>query len=354
MKNIILFILFISVSWSAIAQDNCERALIDAENKYRSGELYDIPDILMNCVDELQTTQEKQRAYRLLVLTYLNINKEDDAKQAMLAMLRLNPDVEINTENSPVELIELYRQYRTEPIHYFGFYAGGSFASPSFYRSFSASPTGERSAKSYLPLAGFHAGFSFTQPLSKSFFLTLAPSFVLSRYGFDLDINTDAFDVLSPVQSVIGQERIAAARFPLLLDYKVRKSRFLSYHFGIGAGVSWNLSSEFRQLERTNRRVFAETITASGISSTSYRQMIMPFAMAQFTVEYKFAGIYYGFYAHLQHDLQQFQHFERPSDRFINSMNMMEDFGFIDDDFFLANLHLGVYLRKPVYKFLKK
>ena len=119
-----LLILFMSfgISVSVYAQNTCTQSLRSARTAYDEGQLQRIPSLLQSCLESRTgfTDEEKTEAYRLLILAHIFMDEPDEADAAMLALLRFNPQFQINESADPAELINLYGTFRTRPIFLYG------------------------------------------------------------------------------------------------------------------------------------------------------------------------------------------------------------------------------------------
>ncbi len=336
------------------AQSGCDKALIAAENLYQSGQLYDIPERLLPCLESGFNYQEKQSAYRLLVLTYLNINREEQAKSTLHKLLRLNPDYLITKEKDPVELYNLYRQFRVDPVFYIGMKGGAVVTSPVTLRQRSSSSLGTGAGKSYQPFYGFSLGGDFAFPLLKNLLLEFSPAYGRSSYRFQSFYLTNAFpgETAQPqVQEVTGRETYHSVMLPLSLNLRIPAGRGrLAYTLGAGAGTSILLASAFNDVNRINRQIFTEEINVSRIKTTPNRRGVNIAAHLEAGLEYKYQGYFWGVRAGLCSTFLNYTSYPGQQEMFLNTMST--NFGWLDDDFVLANGYFSVFVRKPLYKFL--
>lgn len=107
-------LIFLAKSIAGFAQNPCAIALSEAEDKYDQGRLYDIEGILKECLKDF-TNEEKVRAYRLLTLTYLFLNYEEEADSSFLKLLNVNPIYETDEDLDPLELINHGKKFTTKP-----------------------------------------------------------------------------------------------------------------------------------------------------------------------------------------------------------------------------------------------
>ncbi|MDH5382422.1 MAG: PorT family protein [Cyclobacteriaceae bacterium] len=101
----------------------CTEQLVKAQLLFDEGRIHEVPgalDLKSSCfhkkgVDVL-SIEQKSTAYRLLVLTYLQLNNKEMADGMMFELLEVNPEYKLDKAIDPVEFENLYRTYRTKPI----------------------------------------------------------------------------------------------------------------------------------------------------------------------------------------------------------------------------------------------
>ena len=110
------------ISIAANAQNTCTQSLRSARTAYDEGQLQRIPALLESCLASRTgfSDEEKTEAYRLLILAHIFMDEPAQADEAMLSLLRFNPEFQVNESADPAELINLYGTFRTKPIFLFG------------------------------------------------------------------------------------------------------------------------------------------------------------------------------------------------------------------------------------------
>lgn len=108
------------------AQKDCTQNLTDAEILYKNGKLNEVSDILKDCMSYGFDKEEIVKAYRLLALTYIYLDEQKKAEQAVLSLIKSAPDYAANPAQDPIELINLFKSYRTVPIIIPRIKAGGN------------------------------------------------------------------------------------------------------------------------------------------------------------------------------------------------------------------------------------
>ncbi len=118
MKRSLILFLLVSITHLGYAQ--CPQILRQARTVYDEGRIQELPSLLASCIESGFTKEERTEAYRLLILSYIYLDEPDKADDTMLALLKDNPEFQINEASDPAELINLYGTFRTKPIFMWG------------------------------------------------------------------------------------------------------------------------------------------------------------------------------------------------------------------------------------------
>lgn len=122
--RVYLTITLLILAASAYAQ-NCTQLLNQAEDNYEAGRLLGIPDQIEGCLlNKGFSAEEEVRARKLLTLVYIFTDQEARAEQAMINLLKSDPEHRLDPQVDPAELFFLYDQYRTKPIFRLSFKVG--------------------------------------------------------------------------------------------------------------------------------------------------------------------------------------------------------------------------------------
>lgn len=101
----------------ARAQDQtCEQVLNQAGDEFNSGRFYGIPRMLADCLDKGFSREQRQRAYLLLVQTYLVMDDPIAAENSYLEVLRANPEYIPDPQTDPIDLVYLSKKFTASPI----------------------------------------------------------------------------------------------------------------------------------------------------------------------------------------------------------------------------------------------
>ncbi|HBS88364.1 MAG: hypothetical protein A2W91_17395 [Bacteroidetes bacterium GWF2_38_335] len=127
-KLLIIAFLFIGFAGALHSQQNCAVILKEAEKMFDNGVIENVPALLDECLKNGFSKDEKIRAYRLIIISYLFDDKKDKAEEYMLKMLKLEPEYEINQSVDPSEFISLLDKYRTLPVYSLGVFGGVNYS----------------------------------------------------------------------------------------------------------------------------------------------------------------------------------------------------------------------------------
>jgi hypothetical protein len=242
MRNFLIFFI-VALQISAIpafAQDQCTVALNQAEDRFDEGRLYEIPEIIQECLNEGFTKEEKIRAYRLLTLTYLFLDYYDEADKSYLELLKLSPEYKTNDELDPMELINHHEKFTTRPIFYLTMgKLGFNFSYANILIDYSISQS-QNSTDKYSPILGFHAGFGAEMVLYQN--LHIAGEFLFSQKSLHLtDTHWDFYTTNMDIVHV-------NVELPILLKYNFFRGKINPFITG-GISPSFLLESRIQNIE---------------------------------------------------------------------------------------------------------
>jgi hypothetical protein len=219
-------------------QGTCSQALTDAQKAYDDGRISEINGMLSACLENGFTKEEKITAYKLITLTNLYFNEKTKAEESMLQFLRLNPEYEINTEDTkytPIEFINLYNSFRTRPIFLFGGIAGINFHDVDVVRNFSVDNTNEKRGE-YKSKFGFKVGLAMEITRWKKY--SVYTELVFSRRSYSFSDNLLGYAQTSLTENQMNLE------LPLMLRRNFGKNKKYVPYFNIGPTFHYLFSSK--------------------------------------------------------------------------------------------------------------
>jgi len=96
----------------ALAQDECETALADAQKMYAAGSFTSAIELLNQCLPDGIREIEKVQAYRLLALSHLQEDYPDQAKEAINKLLDQDKNYKPDPVNDPQNFIDLFEEVK--------------------------------------------------------------------------------------------------------------------------------------------------------------------------------------------------------------------------------------------------
>ena len=186
--KISLFLIAILLNTSIIGQtggrSNCSDNLKQAQTAYDNGLIQDVPNLIEKCIPNYTKTQKTQ-AYRLLILSYLFDNKYDLADKYMQSLLKFDPLFLIQ-EDEPIELRNLFSNYRTEPIYSIGVIGGGTISFVDIIYPYNTVDI-KQATTNFSALPSFEIMAYFNAYISDNFKLNLTTSITQNRYNINLN-----------------------------------------------------------------------------------------------------------------------------------------------------------------------
>ncbi len=209
------------------SQDDCPSMLERAETLFERGLIEEIPELLDECIRNGFTHEEKTRAQRLIILSYLFDNKISQAENAMIGFLRENPEYRIQP-GDPAEFAFMFSNFSTRPAFSIAAFLGGNLTSATVVTSYGPyNPATDDNYFSLLPETQLGAGASVF--LNNN--LELNMEGIYSRNSF-------AHNIRYNFAEIYKRETHQKLEFPVSLTYDLPGGRLNPY---LRAGASYGL-----------------------------------------------------------------------------------------------------------------
>ncbi|MEL7148837.1 MAG: outer membrane beta-barrel protein, partial [Bacteroidota bacterium] len=241
-------VVFVISVQMAFAQ--CTLSLNTAEDDYDKGRLLDIPSRLAFCLKNNGFSREERiRAYKLLTKVYIFSDQESKAEEALVNLLKADPEHELNSLFDPAELFYLYDKFRVKPIFRASLRFGGNLTIPNVFESFTAfsDPFGldAGTARTYSDQLGFYLEAAVERHLVKGIEIGLGFQYSQSS----LTIQEDFIGTSISLNVNESQRWFKAPLFARYNFFYEDKKRFIPY---VEAGGVFNylLSATFVDSER--------------------------------------------------------------------------------------------------------
>jgi hypothetical protein len=332
----IVILFFIPISLNAQINQNCIQALRNVERAYNEGRIAEIPAIVSNCLKNGFTKEQKIRAYRFLILSYLYQYETGSAENAMLELLRIDPEYKPTAEE-PTPFKKLYQQFRTHPIYLIGARTGLNLTLPFPIDGYSIDQNNFGKYRSGL---GFNIGPSIDFYLSEKWNANLS---IL----FQRNLHKQAFSQVLGFQNMTLIERQSLVNLSILARYKIKEWDNLRLYLNAGGSLNYllnaQLTDENRSIKRGNTPV---TPPAQNPDFTSLRK----------TLNYQLTGggilitrvgrSYFSLSINYSIGLNNVV---APEKRYSNASLAFESL-YVDNDFSINNLMVSAAYLIPVYK----
>lgn len=347
-KRIIAALLLIFfIGRSALAQDECELILIQAQEEFNAGHLSSIPAMLKDCLDKNQRRDWRQRANLLLAETYLLLEDPIGAEASYLNVLRANPEYLTDQSRDPIDLVYLSGKFTATPIFSLHGYAGPNISPVRVIHDVRIGGEAYTKEKYYARLGwqvGVGADFNYNDYLSAAADL----SFSNSSYRHK---TSDLFGVNKDIVELIDHQTWLA--IPLSVKYCESQGKFRRYGY-IGYSLNYLVAAN-ADVEINNRDAKAGDTGEDLLSFTKSLTKVnlggnrAPFNSAFFLgggIKYKYKLEY--FYLDLRYSFGIKNIVD--SDNRFNTVNEGLPYPYVDDDFRMDNLAISVGYIHPLYK----
>lgn len=339
---ILMTALFLFLSSEAFSQqDSCQTKLRKAQELFDSGQIEEIPQMLDSCMREGFNKEEIIRAYRLLIQVYLFDYNQEKAENTMLSLLTQFPEYNVDSDD-PVEIVNLYKQFKTKPRYSMSINAGANLSEITVREHFS---TGNiQTLKSEYKPGGIKGGInlSLERYFNSKAWITLGLGYAYIGYEVSEPMNFGR-------EILTFTEKIQFAQLPHYFNYAFGNStRFSPYVFA-GGQVNYLLKSEGEFSKRSLVEI-SGNIPAAEKDVTGTRNKISYSALAGIGFRFKVPAGYVR--ATIYYSMGITDHVNK-SERFTDAENLFY-YNFIDDRIGLNSFNLSFGYSYIFYKTEKK
>jgi hypothetical protein len=264
---VFLSLLYLLFPTGLISQENCSSRLERAEILFERGVIEEIPGLLDDCIRSGFTSEEKDRAHKLVILAYIFDNNIPQAENAMNRFLRENPEYHIQPRD-PAEFVSLYSNFRTRPSFTLGAFLGGNLTSTTMLTNYG--PYNTATDESYFSiLPETQLGLGVSAFLAGKLELNLEG--IYSRNSFIHNVHYDFAEVYK-------RETHQILEFPVSVTYDLPGGRINPYlRAGASYGLILNAQTNYRlkYLDGNPEIIESEMINISkGRTSGTFRALI--------------------------------------------------------------------------------
>ncbi len=343
---------------SGYSQD-CSQILDNAKASYQTGHLYEIPDMLKDCLEGYDRIQ-KVEAYELLSLTYLYIDEHEKADSSYLELLRADPAWKPGIE-SEVEIEYLSNKFKTTPIFtLYPIIIGGNY---SFVKVINVNGVDNvnNSAQLYNSRFGFQAGTGGDWNITDKF--SLGAEFFFSsknyRYFNNLFPNpTTAPGGETPGDSLIINYNTIGIEVPILLRYTHQFKNFNPFVFGgyiFHYNFDFNAKPEYYDINGTGLTQVVNPDVGGTLNISSIRNNFNHSLMVGVGVKYRVGYRYLMFEIRYAWGLNNVLNTSKQYDfEAGDNQDPVREYTFrysqVDDDFRLNKIYFNLGFVYPLYK----
>ena len=320
---------------SGFSQDDCTLILAKAQRLFDAGNIEQIPAMLKPCMDKGFTTEEKQQAQKLIVLSYLFDKNTSEAEKAMFEFLKKYPEYTLSTSDQ-AEFVQLFDTYRTLPIASLGVSGGVNYSTIQVIRYYGA---GGGAGSYTAPSMGFQGGLSFRLYLTDKFDANIEANFMQSKFQY--------FNDKMPAGNTLTYtETQNYAAIPISAIYTPVVFNKISPFVRLGISVNYMLSSAANGILKNETAVKEKT--GSDFSMLESRNPLQFQVQSGIGLTYKMKQSYILFDVRYSLGLQQLTKGGKGIDA--PNPDLYSYYQYVEDDFKMSNLSVSIGL---FYKFYK-
>ncbi|WKK76849.2 outer membrane beta-barrel protein [Marivirga salinae] len=292
--KIILFSISLVVLFPFIsnAQTSCVQNLREARNFYDAGKLNDLPKLLLKCIDNGFSDEEKVEALRLVTLSYLFNEDQEKAEASYLRLLKIEPEYEVNLDSDPTELIILSERYDTDPKFFYGFKLGSAFnliEITEYKPIYNLADSG-----SYEPPIGFSVGLFFQYPINEEFSANLETHYnfrntVLNRNTESAEGNSTGIQSISEIQQWVEVPLLVNYKLPMAQNFLLEATGGPSFHYLLSSRLSVR-GGPGSEINNIDMMVYRNQLNVSGILGlrANFKRLGRNFVTVEALYQYRF------------------------------------------------------------------
>lgn len=337
-RILLLTILFSLACLYSTAQTVCTQTLRQARTVYDEGRIHELPALIESCLKNGFTDDEKTEAYRLLILSYLYLDEQEKADEAMLSLLRHNHEFQINPQADPAEFINLYNNFRTKPIFSYGVKGGGNISLVNVLSNYGVHDQSNTMGE-YKPAPGYIVGGMIEVIFKKN--LTLSGEIALAGYNLNYSNSFSNVDSINRfIESQDITETQAWLTVPVTVQYQFAQGKFNPYVL-LGGSFNYLVSSSFKGETQTS----TENFEGATVDLIDQRNRINYSAIAGAGIKLKVGKNHFIAEARFNYGiLNQVREENR-----LNNQELIFDYGYVDDDFKLNSISISLGYLLPKY-----
>ncbi len=334
----ISFVLF-AFTYNLVAQD-CTGKLQQAQQLFDAGQIEQIPSLLDSCIQIGFSTEDKQKAYRLLIQVNLFDYNRDNADSLMLKFLSNYPEYKIQSTD-PSEFSELFNLYKVHKTWGLGVSLGYNLPQISVSEHFSVASLNKINS-TYSPIVGnFTAGVLINRYIGSHLWIS-------SDIKYSV-LNLKNIETLSVYKEVITyKEKTKWLNIPVMLNYSFGNKQISPFIFcGGELGYLLSASSEIKR-SIVYDNIYPEIVQPlTNISNT--REKINIWGVGGVGANFNVRGGYFSVRAGYNYN---FSSYVKPEYRYFG-ISKIQYHNYIDDNFVINNMFFNISYSRLFYRIKK-
>jgi opacity protein-like surface antigen len=324
----LLFIFIFSLNGRT--QSACELTLNTAQQEFEAGRFSSVPVILKDCLSKNQNREWEQRAYLLLAETYLLLQDNAKAEESYLKIIQSNPEFVTDETRDPIDLVYLSKKFTAAPIFSFSGRFGLNASFVRVINDVKIAPQGNTSEE-YSPKIGWQGALGLEYHHTEN--LSASVEFNVSYFAFSHQTK-NLFQAGN--YTLDFEEKQLGISFPLLIKYSASKGTLRPYGFG-GLGFNFLLQDKVGMILNNNDE--SPVLNYKDKRTGNTTSLIVGAGLKyKWKLRYLFGEIRY---------TAGLTNMTNISNRY-DQIN--ESWPYVDDDFRLDNVFVGVGYVHPLYK----
>jgi hypothetical protein len=323
----------------------CSETLIEAQNRFKSGDFYSIPAILKPCLDNGFSDQQKVEAYWLLTQTYLFLDDPISAEDSYLKLLKKDPLYEVDEDLDPIDVVYLSKKFTTRPKFVISGHFGVNTTLIDVIHPYSLSQN--EGEADYSGKIGIQGGMGLEFVLTDNLSIGTELNVVQRGYTFSKQLFVIDFQEFTETQTLLD--------VPLFVRYRFKAGKFFPYAY-TGIGVHYLLNARGDVILYDRFQASGESLSEGNLSEFQVEGPALDLMDQRNSLTYSFVAgggilipVKYNF---LKVDLRLVQGMKNNvrEDNHYGNDELIFRYAYIDDFKRLNNFMLTVGFVKPLYK----
>ncbi len=322
-------------------QEDCIFKLQEAEKLYTQGLIEEIPQLLEPCIKRGLSKEDKLQAFKLIILSYLFDDNQQEAEREILNYIKQYPEYEI-TPADQTEFVYLFESYNPVPVYSFGGSLGLNTSLISLLEPFGTENLDDYTGDYTSSGMGLQGGLFADRYLHKNWRLSVELLYNQNKFKYN--------DRLNDFASITYIETHTAIQLPLTVTYSFQTEKKWNPYLRAGFGTSLLLDAKStitRDYIETGSLQFAE-IKGSDIDIKNNRESLHYWTILGGGVKYKITHSYLFFDVRFNYGLNNCIKTQNRFDE--NEQELIFKYFFAHDDFKLNNLSFSLGWAYTFYK----